>query len=158
MTSYALCDGNIEDEERRGWMLTCPRCSAKVRYTVLNLSPGRDIFLYCDKSSDFVLRDEDFAAAQRIDKTDERQALSRLREIYEDLEQCLPKCPSGGRFKIWSNVKCPHCLYEFPYNDNVRNEAVRFMESKLIWVEGAVAYRGGDRPSNRLAKVKVVSE
>lgn len=157
MTAYVVCSGSIEDEERTGWVLVCPRCAEKVRYTVLNLSPGEDVYLYCDRSSDFVLRDEDFVAAQRVDKSDEKRALEGLRGIYEGLEKNLPECPDGGRFKIWSNVKCPHCSYEFPYNNNVKNEAVRFMESTLIWVEGAVAYRGGIRPSNRLAKVKVAS-
>ena len=156
MHPHIICNGRIEDEERTGWVLACPHCSEQVRYTVLKLSPA-DVYLYCDKCSDFVLRDEDFAIAQRIDRSDEKRALHELRGIYESLEMNLPGCPGGGHFKVWSSVKCPHCSYEFPYNNNAKDEGVRFMESTLIWVEGAVAYRGASRPSNRLAKVKMVS-
>lgn len=158
MNSHIICNGSIEDEERTGWMIECPNCSEQVRYTVLRLSPGKDVYLYCNRSSDFILRDEDSYAAQLIeDRFGKEYFLDELRRLYEDLERNLPESPGGGNFKIWSNVKCPHCSYEFPYNNNIRNESARFMESALIWVEGAVAYRGGSRSSNRLARVKVVS-
>lgn len=151
-----ISNGVIEDEERSGWALTCPHCDREVRYTILNVRPGEDVFLYGDKTSDFTLRDEDLADVQKIYKSDEKKAIDNLKKIYVNLENELPECPNGGYFKIWSNAKCPHCSYEFPYNNGVKNKAIRFMESTIIWVEGATAYRGKSRPSNHLIKVNLV--
>jgi hypothetical protein len=74
-------------------------------------------------------------------------------QLYESLEQELPPCPCGGRFRTWSNVRCPHCRYEFPYNNGERNLDLRYHETQLVWVEGATAFRGSLMPSNKLVKV-----
>lgn len=155
MKPYVICNGVVDNEERTGWELECPECAEKIRYTVLNVSPGEDVFLYCDQSSDFILRDEDSGSVHQIDKANEEELVDGMRTLYQNLEGNLPPCPSGGHFRIWSNVKCPHCSYEFPYNNGLKNEALRYMESSIIWIEGAVSYRGASRPSNRLIKVKV---
>lgn len=153
--SDVISNGQIRDEERTGWRLPCPHCDEEVRYTILRVQPGEDIFLYSDKTSDFILRYEDSMVAQKIDKSDEQMAIAELEKLYIDLENRLPKCSDGGHFKIWSNVKCSHCCYEFPYNNRIKNKAMRFMESTIIWVEGAIAFRGKNRPSNRLIKVNL---
>jgi len=153
MDKYLLTNGMIEDEERTGWIISCPNCQKDIRYTILNIQPGEDVFLYCNKSSDFVLRDEDLYLAHKIARKNNENVIDGLIKIYDDLEHKLPECPCGGSFKRWSNVKCPFCLYEFPYNNGVKNEAFRMMEGNIIWIEGAIAYRGNNRPSNRLVKV-----
>lgn len=155
MSNEVLVAGQIQQEERRGWSRACPRCAEEIRYTVLNLSAGVEPFLYCDEGSDFVLREEDKKAAQQLARPNGAVSLDDLRAFYRELQERLPPCPNGGRFGIWSNVKCPHCGHEFPYAGGERDEEVRFLESKIVWVEGATAFRGSTRPSSRLAKVVV---
>lgn len=149
-----LAVGDVLQEERRGWSRPCPKCASEIRYTVLNLNAGVEPFLYCDQGSDFVLRQEDRQAV--LASAGENPSLKELRAFYKDLERRLPPCPGGGRFRIWSNIKCPVCGFEFPYASGRRNELVRFFESKVVWVEGAFAFRGGRLASSRLVKVKVV--
>jgi hypothetical protein len=148
----AISNGVIIDEERPGWCLSCPRCAETVLYTKLNVSGGREPFLYCDKCSDFVLREED---AELVWKRfgDTFATTDQMREIYLDIEGRLPACHCGGRFTTWSNVTCRSCGYQFPYNSGIRSEEVRFFDSSIVWIEGAVAYRGLRAPSNRLVKV-----
>lgn len=151
-----LTNGVILDECRPGWPITCPSCAKEIRYTILNLSSGEDVYLYCTKCSNFALREEDRRKIlSAIGEGAERGIDLVLAEIYEYLQRELPDCECGGDFKIWANVKCPHCRYEFPYNNGSKVESVRYRESKLIWVEGASAYRGALMPSNRLVKVAI---
>lgn len=147
-----LVVGEIRQEERPGWRRPCPSCASEIRYTVLSLNAGVEPFLYCDQGSDFVLREEDREAAATLG---EQPSLEDLRLLYENLEARLPPCPAGGQFKIWANIKCPHCGYEFPYASGQRNETVRFFDSKVIWIEGATAFRGARLPSSRLVKVRI---
>lgn len=144
------------DEERNGWSIECPNCQKQARYTVLNLNMAHAVepFMYCDSCSDFILRDED---AERIQEPTGGQGVTSeyLRTFYSRLELESPMCRCGGRFRVWANVKCPHCQWEFPYNNGVRSEEVRYFETKIIWMEGATAHRGERQPSNKLAKVNV---
>jgi hypothetical protein len=152
MTINALFNG-MQDESFPGWCLSCPKCNEDVFYTVLTVAGGREPFLYCDSCSNFVLRRED---ADRVAELIGDRALlttDQQRSVYAGLEQQLPSCPCGGNFKIWSNVKCPTCDYEFPYNNGVKDEGVRFFDSKIIWVKNAIAFRGANAESNRLINV-----
>jgi len=152
--SQIICNGKSTDEKRPGWAVQCPKCHDEIRYTVLNVEPGIDIYLFCENSSDFCLRDEDREEVLNLATViNDEVNKNLLKEVYQRLEISLPSCKDKGQFKIWSNAKCSNCGYEFPYNNGVRNEDLRFKESKIVWVEGAIAYRGGRRPSNRLAKV-----
>lgn len=151
-------NGKVEDEERPGWIMSCPDCDADIRYTVLNVVPGEDVFLYSDETSDFVLRDEDASVACELRCNSKNELIDGLGNFYWKLERTLAPCPNGGHFRIWSNVKCPRCSYEFPYNNGVRNRATRFTERALVWIEGATAFRGVSQPSNRLTGVKVIIE
>ncbi len=150
-----LVVGEIQSEERPGWSRSCPSCGREIRYTILNINSGAEPFLYCDSGSDFVLREEDREAAKQLAPLGEHPSLGDLRELYTELEARLPPCPTGGRFTIWANIKCPSCDYEFPYAGGKRDEAVRFFESKIVWVEGATAFGGARLPSCRLVKVLV---
>ena len=149
-----ISNGIIIDEVRPGWALNCPSCGQEVRYTVLNLSGGREPFLYCDSSSDFVLRDEDIELV--VDRAGEvaTPTIEHLGSVYDDLESILDACPAGGSFRRWANARCPHCNQVFPYNSGLQSEDVRYMESRVIWIEGAIAYRGAKQPSNRLITVQ----
>lgn len=145
---------NIKNEERHGWVMKCPQCKRDVMYTVLKIEQGEDVYLYCDQCSNFTLRDEDRVSMQTINNEQkEMLLLDKLRSIYERLEKELPKCDCGGHFRLWSNVKCPHCSYEFPYNNGIQDEEVRYLEQTIVWIRKAIAYRGSSQPSNRLAEV-----
>lgn len=150
-----LTNGSIEEASRKGWILKCPQCSLPIRYTVLNVDAGRDVYLYSDRSSDFVLRKEDRLTASEIDWSDRDEALRKLEKLYTELEHVLPAAPDGGRFRLWSNVRCPHCKYELPYNAGIQDLKLRLTESKVIWVEGATVFRGGNRPSDKLNIVRI---
>lgn len=151
-----LTDGVVEDEERAGREMSCPSCAALFKFTVMNIVPMEDIYLYCDACSNFVLREEDreqaINAKRRCEHT---ESLSQeIKYIYRNLEQSLPACECGGHFRLWSNVKCPVCHYEFPYNNGVRDIDFRIQEGRVIWVEGATIYRGELQHSNKLISVK----
>lgn len=151
--SNAVTNGMILDESRDGWSMSCPSCGHVLRYTLLNIAGGREPFLYSEFGSDFVLRDED---AELISRTVGARAptIDELRKVYTQLEVELAH-PTAGRFTRWANVKCSRCGYEFPYNNGVLSEEVRYFDSKIVWMEGAVAYRGDRVPSNRLASVRI---
>jgi ribosomal protein S27E len=140
-----LTNGLLLDEERPGWSVSCPSCANEVRYTVLNIASGVDVYLHCDSCSDFVLRPED----QMPHPFDP----STLAAHYGDLERTLPPCGCGGTFRLWANVRCGGCGSEFPYDNGNQNLETRLGEAKVVWLESAVAYRGVSMPSNKLRKV-----
>lgn len=150
-----LTTNDIKDEERPGWEMKCPKCSKDIMYTVLKIASGEDVYLLCDRCSNFTLRDEDRLSNQFMNVQNELPQLDKLRMLYEKLEHDLPKCDCGGSFRIWSNVKCPNCAYEFPYNNGVKDEEVRFLETTIIWIRKAIAYRGYYQQSNRLVEVNI---
>ena len=130
MTINTLFNG-MQDESFPGWCLSCPKCNEDVFYTVLTVSGGREPFLYCELCSNFVLRRED---ADRVaDLIGDRALLTtdQQRSVYAGLEQQLPSCPCGG----------------------VKDEGIRFFDSKVIWVKNAIAFRGANAKSNRLINV-----
>lgn len=147
----------VVGRERLGWKQDCPICTDEIRYTVLNLRGGLDLFLYCDSSSDFVLLERGTDIFESRDYT-KNPTTAELRERHAYLEESLPACPCNGTFSVWSNFKCPHCGYEIPYNRGERNETARFYERKVVWVEGAVLYREEGTPSSLLSRVKVKDE
>lgn len=151
-----ISNGTILEEERPGWVATCPSCTQSFAYTELNLTPGEDVYMYCDTCSNFVLREEDRQELLRsINLNNEKEFNLTIESIYKHLQQILPSCECGGHFTLWSNVKCPHCWYKFPYNNNIQNNEIRYRESKIIWVAGSTAYRGLLLPSNKLSKVSI---
>jgi hypothetical protein len=151
-----LTNGVVLEEERRGSEITCLSCNQNFSYSILNISPGDDVYLYCDACSNFVLREEDRRELlAKLARASGPEIDLKIGRLYERLQERLPSCECGGRFALWNNIKCPHCAYEFPYNGGIRDKARRYREAKIIWLEGATAYRGALLPSNRLVKVIV---
>ncbi len=150
----AITNGVIDEDERPGWTLECPHCGRGVLYTVLEVHGGLEPFLHCDRCSNFVLRPEDAEEVWRIARGGD-PPLDALRALYERLARDLPPCPCGGRFSLWANARCPHCGEEFPYAGGERREEIRFRESEILWVAGAVVFRGATQPSKRLARVRL---
>jgi len=148
-----ISNGVIQDESRPGWTLNCPSCNQEIKYTILNLSGGYEPFLYCNKCSNFVLRDSDLRHVADVVGEGNIPTVVQLRQIYQYLEDVLEPCSCGGRFEVWANVKCPHCNVEFPYNNGIQSEDIRYFDPKLIWIEGAIAFRGPQMASNRLIAI-----
>lgn len=142
------------DEERPGWEKPCPRCLEPIRYTLLNLRGGVDLYLYCESSSDLVLVESRAVHTGQLSSRF-RKDLEAIGNKYFYLESNLPSCGIKAHFRIWSNAKCPSCGYELPYNGGVKDESVRFYESKILWIEGATVFRLDGSPNNRLVRVYV---
>lgn len=147
--SSELTNGVVIDEDRPGWEVPCPGGDGKFKYTVLNLSVAEP-FLYCERCSNFVLCREYADRLARKARGGDPPSLADLREVYTSLEADLPPCPCGGRFTLTATAKCPrggHPLQRFIDDD------ARFYAAKIIWVRGAIAFRGPSEPSNRLSRV-----
>lgn len=150
-----ISNGHIVSESRYGWNARCPKCSGLINYTILNIDPGMDVFLHCERCSNFCLRSEDREVLLQMLNAAEANPEEALAKIYKWLIDALPSCGCGGNFTLWANVKCPSCGEEIPYNNGVRDLEVRFHESKIVWSENSVAYRGAREPSNRLVEVVI---
>ena len=118
--SRAVSNGTIEDEVRSGWSTKCLRCGKPVRYTVLNIVGGREPFLYCDRSSDFVLRDEDAEIVAKL-AAERELTVDDLGQVYDSLERELEPCPAGGRFGRWQTFAARTATSNF----HVRGECSR---------------------------------
>jgi hypothetical protein len=151
----ALTNGVVLDEDRSGWELACPSCGKAIRYTLLHITGGIEPFMYSDKGSDFMLRQEDADLVAAVAGIATPPTLEQLRGVYNTLETSVSSCLTDDKFTRWSYVKCPHCRYSLEYNGGVVSEHTRYFESTIVWIEGAVAYRGTAIPSNRLARVHV---
>lgn len=147
-------------EERPGWILTCPFCGGEISYTHLNLYDGEP-FLYADGSNDVLLRESDSLKlrthlAENIGIRAGNGYIEELAKLWYEIERTSPEAPSGGRFKLWSNVKCPHCNKEMPYNNGNQDLAVRLNDPKVILIDGAVVL-GDDIDSSWRVKVITTS-
>lgn len=144
----ALCNGQVLPEERQGWSLNCPSCKENIKYTILNIVSGVDVFFYSDQCSDVLLREEDRELANRIDSRKE------LLDLYFMLETSLSMTKNSQQFKLKNNVCCPKCGSQFPYKFLPDSDG-RLYENKIIWIEGATLFRGTFEPSNKLVKVSL---
>ncbi|MBL0349609.1 MAG: hypothetical protein IPP68_04450 [Elusimicrobia bacterium] len=143
----------VEVEERKGWTIGCPSCSKSILYTKLVNWESPTPFFYCDSCNDVLLRKSDKKlvesrlAIKNID-------VPGLEKLWEEIASNAPNCGKGGRFTVWSNVRCPHCKKELPYNSGIKNSAVRINEMEIILVDGATVI--GDS-SEDTWRVKVLS-
>jgi hypothetical protein len=140
-----LFSGKIAETARPGWETRCNACRERVRYTILK-TMGVEPFLYCNQCSDFVLRAADAAAAARLTRGGAYPTLEQLRAFYQELQAQLPACLCGGLFEIGAIPKCPsgHALEE------PRTEEDRYFATEIIWVDGALAFRGVAASAERL--------
>lgn len=93
--------------------------------------------MYCGSCSNVLFRKSDEGALYAIWPSIGDAVPVTLR-FYEDMERNAPPCPCGGHFKLWSNVKCPSCKFEIPYNNGVKDVNVRINDHVVVLVEGAL--------------------
>jgi len=128
---------NLEETERAGWESKCTSCSGKILYTHLTLQQGPSPFFYSNASNDVLRRKSD---EEKMDELYEAgsPSIKQLETLWKNVLITAPPAPSGGEFTFWSNVRCPHCNFEFPYNEGIQDLDMRLNEYKIIVIDGAI--------------------
>lgn len=126
----------VEVEERKGWKINCPFCSGEILYTKLVNWESPTPFFYCNSCNDVLLRKSDKKNVELFLENG-GNSIEKLEKLWGDIAALAPVCQKGGRFSVWSNIKCPHCMKELPYNNGVRSPAVRINEKEIILVDGS---------------------
>lgn len=127
----------IRTERRSGRTVLCPKCSGSIPYTTLTNWDAPVPFFYADDSNDVLLRASDQRRSDEASATSPAN-INALELLWNDIVAHAPRAPSGGNFGLWTNVKCPRCRHEIPYNGGVRNIHVRIHEPKIVLVDGAI--------------------
>lgn len=136
----------VREEHRKGRVLTCPHCSCGIRYTKLVQWFDASPFFYADRSNDVLIRESD-AARVKAASAEGTPSVDRLEQLWMECLSSAPPAPSGGRFALWANVKCPHCGHELPYNRGIRDIGVRLHDTNIILVDGAIVVGDTDKDS-----------
>lgn len=145
--------------ERDGWSIDCPYCKGKIIYTIIKNQQTPVPFFYSERANDVLLRKQD---EERVDKLysslrGETPSLDALEVLWKSILKSSPEAPHGGRFGLWSYVKCPHCGTELPYNKGVRDLNIRIFEPDIILIDKAILL-GNDLPNSWQIKVKLARE
>jgi len=143
-----------EEEVRTGSLTKCPFCGEDIAFTTLTNWDAPVPFFYSNLGNDVALRKSDI---KRVDEyfLSGKKSLPELEELWNKIVNSLPPAPDGGKFELWSNVKCPHCKTEIPYNKGVRDINIRIWDPHIILIDGAVVLDDTFEDSWRV-KVKVV--
>jgi hypothetical protein len=123
---------------------------------VLKVWNAPEPFFYCDTCNNVLLRQSDAERVPMGDPSDP-QHLAKLLALWESIVKDAPPCPCGGHFALWSNIKCPHCRYEFPYNKGVKSPAIRIMDRTVIVIDGAMVI-GDSLDDSWIARVEIAQE
>lgn len=124
--------------------VACPSCKSIIRYSLLHLPHIPQPFMYCDTCSNVLYRQSDQEALYDVLPPTGNTESAALK-FYEELERTAPPCPCGGHFRLWSNVKCPSCRFEIPYNKGVKDTSVRINDAIVVVIDGAFVL--GDNPA-----------
>src|SRR5438094_490865 len=100
--------------------MQCPHGRREVKYTLLKIFDPPVAFFYCDKNNDILYRKSDERRVPLGDPS-KPEYVTQLRELWESIVRTAPPSRCGGHFELWTNVKCPHCSIEFPYNRGVKD-------------------------------------
>ena len=148
---------NFRQLERNGWGLKCPCCGENIRYSLINNQQVPVPFFYAEKGNDVLLRKQDERRVERFyqNQNGAEPSEAALEALWNSILVEAPSAPCGGKFGLWSNVKCPSCGKEMPYNRGVRNVRLRIFEPKIVLIDGAVIL--GDSGAESWV-VKVTSE
>lgn len=124
---------------RDGWRMRCPFCNESITYTLINNQQLPVPFFYAEDCNDVLLRKAD---QKLVDKAFANAAgkepnLESLENLWHQLLDAAPSTSNGGRYGFWSNVKCPNCSAEIPYNDGNKDVRQRIFDSKIVLINGA---------------------
>ena len=134
--------------KRDGWTIDCPHCKKKIIYTIIKNQRPPVPFFYSKKTNDILLRKQD---EQRVDKlylnsNGATPSLSTIEALWNLILREAPETSHGGKFDLWSYVKCPHCWNELIYNNGVKDLNLRIFEPEIIVIDNAILF--GDLPTN----------
>jgi hypothetical protein len=139
--------------QRSGWRKACPLCGALIAFTTLHLHDGPTPFFFSDRANEVLLRRSDEETARQAWEAG-RTDTESLRQLWEAIVEDAPSPPSGGRYALWANFRCPTCRREIPYDDGRRNAEVRIHEHVVVLPDGATII--GDREADTW-RVQVVT-
>ncbi len=131
--------------ERKGWILKCPFCAKDIAYTLFTNQDAPTPFFYADTSNDILLRKSDQNLVHELYERGE-PSVEQLAALWNDIVSNAPASPDGGKFHLWSNVKCVTCGREIPYNNGIEDIKTRIFEPKIVVVDGSRII--GDAPSD----------
>jgi hypothetical protein len=136
-----------------GNKLNCPLCHGDVLYWRFSVPSIPWPFFYCERCNDVFVRLAQPPPMSPLSENSKEQ-LAQLEAYWHAVLDAAPPCPCGGRFGFWTNVKCPHCWYEFPYARGTRNVELRINEPYVIAIDGATVL-DGEPSSDWIARVRV---
>jgi len=125
--------------ERDGWLMCCSFCNNNISYTLINNYQAPVPFFYAEDCNDVLLRKSDKRQLDNIMSKENSNSLTieTLDGLWNRFVQKTPVTRNGGAFGLWTNVKCPHCYSELPYNGGVRNIEIRIYEPKIVLIDRA---------------------
>ena len=144
----------VREEIRDGWILKCPYCGAGIKYTRLSNWEGPTPFFYSKENNDVLLRKSDVDRARDALDVESKPSVAELERMWCEFLENTPKVRAGSSFGFWSNVKCPHCRTEMPYNNGVKDPNIRIYEPKIVLIDGAIVW-GDDLESSWRVRVNV---
>lgn len=128
---------NYRIEIRSGWTRKCPNCKADISFTKLVNSVEMTPFFYSDGSNDVLFRTNDRNKIRELTAKGQ-PSVEQLASAWNEILKTAPPAPSGGKFSLWANIKCPFCKTEFPYNNGIHDLRVRLYDPHVVLIDGAV--------------------
>lgn len=114
-----------------GRIIQCPSCHRDVKYSWLSGMTGPHLHFYASASSDVLIRTAWFPGIKEL-----LQRGASDSTVLACIDELLVKLPGGSsKYSVWNNVKCPHCLCEFPYRFK-GNLKLRLEDSAVILIDG----------------------
>lgn len=147
----------VREIVRAGWILQCPFCNGEISYSLINIQSLPTPFFYAEQCNDVLLRRQDEIRSQDIllKYEHKRPPIVEFENLWMSILDEAPEAPCGGEFKLWSNVKCPRCRSEIPYNKGVLDLNLRIFEPKIVIVDKSIIL--GDSPEESW-RVTVIPE
>jgi hypothetical protein len=131
---------NFKEIQRSGWQIECPYCKKQIRYTLINNNQLPTPFFYADKGNDILLRKSDELKVieffKKFDLCNSDPSLELLEKLWNLILKSAPLSPGGGVFRLWENVKCPHCWIKMPHD--IQSIDARIYEPKIVLIDGAI--------------------
>ena len=114
--------------QRVGKMLICPSCKKNLKYSWLS-GLNSQVGVYSTDGSS-VLVSEKFNIALK-----NMQLLYNDDELATAIKEYLSTNFPDSQYEIFSNVRCTHCHYEFPY-DFLTNIQLRLRDTHIVLIDG----------------------
>lgn len=106
----------------------CPSCQEEVAFARLSGMSEPHVHFYANDSNDVLLRTSWFEEVSQALKSKEESEIRGL------IARLLETIPNGSlKYSVSSNVKCPHCLKEFPYRYK-NNLKLRLEDSVVVLI------------------------